>query len=119
MRDLAPRASDADKQVALIAAAFYGKADMLRFLVVLGADPNTYIDSSTGFHSHATALHQAIYSGSLDAVKVLIEAGARLDLKDKIYGGTPIGWAEYMQTETEDEEMREKYKAIENYLRKL
>jgi len=25
----------------------------------------------------------------------LIERGARLDLKDKVYEGTPLGWAEY------------------------
>jgi len=33
--------------------------------------------------------------GSLDAVKVLVEGGASLDVKDTIYEGTPLGWAEY------------------------
>jgi peptide-methionine (S)-S-oxide reductase len=36
-----------------------------------------------------------VYSGSLDAVKVLVEAGADLETKDTIYEGTPLGWAEY------------------------
>ena len=46
-------------------------------------------------YSHATALHHAVCSGSLDAVKVLVEAGADLATKDTIYEGTPLGWAEY------------------------
>jgi hypothetical protein len=28
-------------------------------------------------------------------VKVLVEAGAKLDTKDKVYHGTPLNWAEY------------------------
>jgi peptide-methionine (S)-S-oxide reductase len=46
-------------------------------------------------YSHATALHHAVSSGSLDAVKVLVEAGAALDATDTVYAGTPLGWAEF------------------------
>ena len=114
---LAQQATQKEKQEALIVAAFFGKAGMLSFLVNLGVDVNEYLDNSSNFHSHATALHQAIYSASLDAVKVLVNAGARLDLKDRVYGGTPPGWAEYMQMEAEDIKAKEKYKEIEEYLR--
>jgi hypothetical protein len=38
-----------------------------------GVDLNAY--SPPGFHPHGTALHHAVDSGSLDAVKVLVEAG--------------------------------------------
>jgi peptide-methionine (S)-S-oxide reductase len=31
----------------------------------------------------------------LEAVKLLVEAGATLDAKDNIYDGTPLDWAEY------------------------
>ena len=55
-------------------------------------DANTV---SPDLYSHATALHHAVHSGSLDAVQVLVDAGARLDVKDTAYGGTPLGWAEY------------------------
>lgn len=113
---LLKNASREDKQIALMASAFYGKAGMISMLLENGANASDYIDSSSGFHSHATPLHQAISSGSLDAVKVLINAGARLDLKDKVYEGTPIGWAQYMQTEVQDEAMKNKYKEIEDYL---
>jgi peptide-methionine (S)-S-oxide reductase len=49
-----------------------------------------------------------VYSGSLDAVKVLVEAGADLDTKDTIYEGTPLGWAEYGKQAEIAEFLREK-----------
>jgi len=113
---LAERADKAELQTALIAAAFYARVPAIKFLLESGADPNGYADRNSGFHSHATALHQAVYSGSLEAVKILIEAGARLDLTDRIYQGTPLGWAKYMQTETTNETEKEQYKKIEDYL---
>jgi hypothetical protein len=33
--------------------------------------------------------------GHSTPVKVLVEAGAALDRTDSLYGGTPLGWAEY------------------------
>ena len=89
---LAKEASARDKQIALVAAALNGRAKALSRLLQIGVDMDAY---STGIHPHATALHHAVDSGSLDAVKVLVEAGARLDTKDKIYHGTPLDWAEY------------------------
>lgn len=70
-----------------------------------------------GFHSHATALHQAVASGSLDAVKILVEAGADLAAMDKGYNGTPLGWAKYMHAEEADTvEEKKKFAEIEAYL---
>jgi ankyrin repeat protein len=40
-------------------------------------------------------LHQAIWAGHQGVVRLLVERGARLDLKDTIYQGTPLGWAIY------------------------
>ena len=88
-------ASAYERQDALAAAAFYGQAHILAFLIDLGVDVNAY--SPPGFHSHATALHQAVDSGSLDAVKVLVEAGADLSMRDRLYQTTPLDWAEYLQ----------------------
>ena len=113
---LSKEAGETDKQVALIAASFYGRADMIKYIIDLGADVNAYIDPSSGFHSHASALHQAVFSTSPDSVKVLIDAGAKLDAIDKIYEGTPLDWAKYMQTVEPDEEKKIKYKEIEIYL---
>ena len=114
IRRLAEESTVADRQAALIAAAFYGKADWLDFLIRLGVDVNGHIDTSSGFHSHATALHQAVYSGSLEAVKTLVEAGANLDAEDRIYQGTPLGWVIHMQA---DKSITGKYARIETFLR--
>ena len=92
---LAPAASPADRQAALAGAALYGKADSLALLIPSGVDLNAY--NPAGFHPHGTALHHAVDSGSLDAVKVLVEAGADLAAKDRIYQGTPLDWAEHLQ----------------------
>jgi hypothetical protein len=85
-------ASARDRQFAFILAALRGRADALAKVIHLGVDLNA---PSPDLYSHATALHHAVYSGSLDAVKVLVEGGAALDATDTIYAGTPLGWAEY------------------------
>lgn len=108
---------EGDMLAALTAAAFYGKADMIKYLLGLGADPNGYPGDKTGFHSHATPLHQAVSSGSLESVKLLVEAGADLHATDKAYGGTPLGWALYMPTEEgHDDEAKQRWAAIAEYL---
>lgn len=110
------QASEKEKITAMTAAAFYGFPNIIALLLDKGANPNGY--PSGGFHTHATSLHQAVYSGVLASVQLLVEAGADLQAKDKAYGGTPLGWAQYMQEEeAPDEEIKSKYKIIEAYLR--
>ncbi len=113
---LALVAGDDEKLAALTMAASYGKTDMVAYLLSLGVDPNDYPKNGTGFHTHATPLHQAVCSRSLDSVRLLVEAGARIDLADKVYGGTPLGWAIYMQTEDTDKQHKKEYAVIEAYL---
>jgi Ankyrin repeat len=114
VKRLLNRASMDDKQVALMAASFYGMPQIIALLIQSGVDVNGYIKK--GFHSHASPLHQAVYSGSLEAVKILVQAGANLDATDKVYNGTALGWARYMQAEDIDEQVMKKYLEIENYL---
>ncbi len=103
--------------VALTTAAFYGKPDAIAYLLSIGAPANGYPENNEGFHSHATPLHQAVYSGSLTAVKLLVEAGAMLDVPDKIYGGTPAGWAQHMLSEENiGDETRQRFVEIAGYL---
>ncbi|MFT3823631.1 MAG: ankyrin repeat domain-containing protein [Chitinophagaceae bacterium] len=117
---LLPTSRDEERQTALVAAAFYANTGMLTLLINAGVNVNVYPTANSGFHSHATALHQAVYSGSLEAVKLLTEAGADLSLPDKVYQGTPLGWAMYMQSEeSPDDTTKLKYAAIEAYLRSL
>jgi ankyrin repeat protein len=95
-------ASDAEsRHRALALASQLGQVDVVRLLVDAGEDPNRY--NPDGNHSHSTPLHQAILPGHLDVVRLLVERGARLDIKDTIHQGTPLGWAIYSgQTEIAD-----------------
>ncbi len=113
-------AGEEEKLAALTMAAFDGNAPMLSLLLRKGANPNGYPADKSGFHRHATPLHQAVYSGSLEAVTLLVQAGAKLDVTDKAYGGTPLGWAKYMQTEEgHDETAKQRFAVIERYLQGL
>jgi peptide-methionine (S)-S-oxide reductase len=85
---------DPELQAALTAAAFYGNASAVEELVAAGADCNAF--SPEGFHPHATPLHQAVFAGSLDCVRALVSAGARLDIEDRVFHSTPLGWADYL-----------------------
>ena len=46
-----------------------------------------------GINLAATPLHNAASLGNLDMVKLLIALGARTDVRDPQYNGTPLGWA--------------------------
>jgi peptide-methionine (S)-S-oxide reductase len=84
---LGKSASTEEKQFALILAALKGRAEALTKLLPLGVDVNA---TCANLYPHATALHHAVSSGSLEAVKVLVEAGAPLDVEDAVYlGGHP------------------------------
>ena len=111
---LAPEASATDKQVALGLAALNGKSAALARLLPLGVDLNAFTSS---FYTHATPLHHAVWSGSLDAVKVLVEAGANLTTKDRAEHATPLGWAEYAATSPEAAARGKQYTEIAAYLR--
>jgi RNA polymerase sigma factor (sigma-70 family) len=111
---LAQVASDEDRQLALAAAALNGKVQALATVIDLGVDLDAY---SSGIHTHATALHHAVDSGSLDAVKVLVAAGAELGTRDRIHQGTPLDWAEYLQGEAKREDGVKQYAEIAAYLR--
>ncbi len=91
---LAKSATAADRQNALAAAALSGRAGALAMVIGHGVDLNA---SGSEFGPHATALHHAVCSGSLDAVRVLVEAGAKLGTRDRVYEGTPLDWAEYYE----------------------
>jgi len=91
-RRLATQATPRQKQFALTLAALKGKAEALRRLLALGVEVNGV---SPDLYSHATALHHAVSSGSLEAVTVLVDGGADLRARDTAYHGTPLGWAEY------------------------
>ena len=92
-RRLLPGASQDDRHRALALAAQHGHVDIVGLLLDAGEDPNRY--NPKGNHAHTTPLHQAVWSGHDGVVRLLVERGARLDIKDTIYQGTALGWASY------------------------
>jgi len=90
-------ASSEDRHRALALAAQHGRVEIVRMLLDAGEDPNRY--NPKGNHGHSTPLHQAVGAGHDAVVRLLVERGARLDIRDTIYEGTPLGWAEYGRRE--------------------
>ena len=86
-------ASSEERHVALTLAADHGHVEIVRLMLDAGEDPNRY--NPVGGHSHTTPLHQAAGAGREDVVRLLVERGARLDLKDVLWHGTPADWASH------------------------
>lgn len=92
-RQLIPAADSETRHRALALAAQHGHADIVRLLLDAGEDPNRY--NPEGNHAHSTPLHQAVLAGHDGVVRLLVERGASLEIKDTIYRSTPLGWAMY------------------------
>lgn len=82
-----------DRHLAFAWAAQFGHRSIVALLLDLGEDPSRF--NPQGAHSHSTPLHQAALSGHEDTVRLLIEHGARLDIKDILWDGTPADWADH------------------------
>jgi hypothetical protein len=95
-----------DRHLALAVAAQFGHADIVRTLLDAGEDPNRY--NPPGGHSHGTPLHQAAGSGHQAVVHLLVERGARLDLKDVLWHETPADWAAHEGKTEVEAYLREK-----------
>jgi hypothetical protein len=88
---LFPVANAHDRHLALASAAQFGHIEIVRQLLDAGEDPDRY--NPPGAHSHSTPLHQAAFAGHERMVRLLVERGARLDIKDVLWQGTPADWA--------------------------
>jgi Ankyrin repeats (3 copies) len=95
-----------ERHRALALASQFGHTAIVKLLLDAGEDPSRY--NPVGFHSHSTPLHQAVAGGHIETVRLLVARGARLDIKDTLWQGTPEGWAHH-----------EGRTAIEEYLRSL
>ncbi len=92
-RRLLPGAAKDDRHLALALASQFGRVEIVRLLLDAGEDPNRY--NPVGGHSHSTPLHQAAANGNEEMVRLLVGRGARLDLKDILWRGTPADWASH------------------------
>ena len=77
------------EQEALVHAAHNGRDEAVAWLLDRGVD----VDGAPylGF----TPLHAAVAGDHFATVRLLVNRGARLDLRDGIHGGTPLDWAEH------------------------
>jgi ankyrin repeat protein len=69
-------------------ACEYGRASVVNFLLEKGVNVGAQPHGETG-------LHWAAYAGHANTVKALLKWKAPVEIKDKLYGGTPLGWALY------------------------
>jgi ankyrin repeat protein len=103
-RRMLPSADVETCHLAMALASQYGHVDIVRLLLDAGEDPNRF--NPVGGHSHTTPLHQAAGAGHEPLARLLVERGARLDIEDVLWHGTPADWARHAgRTE------------LENYLR--
>ncbi len=101
---LLPEASADEKFSALSMAVINNETDAARRCLEAGADPNGF----SRVHVHATSAHQAALHDNVELLRLLVKHGADLNIKDTLWGGTPLGWA-----------MHEKRTNAESYLRSL
>ena len=76
-----------------LAARALVESATLRETKILFALIDAGVDVNARRHDGATALHQAAIDGDARLVEELIKRGADLRLRDKVYDGTPAGWA--------------------------
>jgi Ankyrin repeat len=111
---LVTTATEEQKQFSFVLSALNGRTDALRRMIRAGVALNA---PSANLYPHGTPLHHAVASGSLEAVEVMVKAGADLHAKDSAWGGTPLGWSEYYVTEGQKDGRGKQYAEIAAYLR--
>ena len=95
-----------EKQEALALAVINRQLEAARLCLAAGADPNRLMPAHA--HGHSAPLHQAAIHDDVPMLKLLVAHGARLDIQDSLWRGTPLGWAAH-----------EGKKQAEAYLRSL
>jgi ankyrin repeat protein len=71
----------------MILAASRNQVDVLRLMLDVGMPPGGFGASGS------TALHQAAWNGLVDAVRLLVDKGAPVEVRDTTYDQRPIDWA--------------------------
>ncbi|MBI2497833.1 MAG: ankyrin repeat domain-containing protein [Opitutae bacterium] len=87
LRDTVARDANARRLLHKVAAR--GDAAALETMLVCGFD----IDARD--EGGATALHWAAWHGWLEATRLLLSRGARVDVNDKEFDAPPLGWADH------------------------
>ncbi|HSC05124.1 MAG TPA: hypothetical protein VLC49_17460 [Solirubrobacteraceae bacterium] len=78
-----------EAQLMLALAVINDQVESARVALEAGADVNAFLP----IHEHSTALHQAVLTDDPELIALLISHGARRDIKDTVWDGTPLDWA--------------------------
>lgn len=73
----------------LVSLAQQNQLEAVQLLLDLGTDPNELATNGRG------ALHEAAWSGYEEMIQLLLDRGARLDVRSRAHGGTPVGYAHH------------------------
>jgi ankyrin repeat protein len=98
---LRDRLSEAQQAAALVRAAETGHTAALALMLDLG-----FPVDARGGDDGGTALHAAAYSGSADAVLLLLGRGADLEARDATWDSPPLDWAAVGSGERSDTNRR-------------
>jgi ankyrin repeat protein len=93
LRRLLPETSPEDITLALGLAVINRRHEAVRLTLEAGADVNAFLP----IHSHSTPLHQAAANDDVAMIELLLQAGARSDVNDTLWDGTPLGWARHAE----------------------
>jgi peptide-methionine (S)-S-oxide reductase len=77
------------RQDALALAVINRQVEAARLCLDAGADVNAFL----AVHKHSTPLHQAVVNDDVAMLRLLVAHGASLEARDKLWDGTPLGWA--------------------------
>jgi ankyrin repeat protein len=91
----------------IVHAAAGDRFEAVALLIELGFDVNA-INRTTPLH--VTALHEAAMRGNIAVIRLLVEHGADVTIRDSGYDATPAGWAEHF----DKAEAREYLRALED-----
>ena len=70
-----------------------GHLEAARMALAAGADVDAYLP----VHAHSTALHHAAGEDNVALIELLLAHGARRDLRDTLWNGTPLDWAKFLK----------------------
>jgi peptide-methionine (S)-S-oxide reductase len=82
-------ATASEVQMAFALAVINGRTAATRVALDAGADVNAFAT----VHSHSRALHHAALHDDVELLELLVGRGARLDVRDTLWNGTPRDWA--------------------------
>lgn len=97
-----PGVTEEELAEAVLYACGYGHAEIVRFLLQCGADPN--VANQQG----ETTLHWAMWGPHVDIVDMLLARGVRVDVKDGARRATPLDWAIWAWGQASDADERDR-----------